>query len=87
MLTQILIDMLVQIVALVVQSLPPLPPEVATVLGEVAAAGGYLAELVAKFGVIVPWSILPAILSVWLGLVAFWGIFLGIRVFLWALGR
>lgn len=87
MLIQIVLDMLAELIAFIVQSIPPMPPEISQMLAEVAGGAGFLGERISILGVVVPWGTATTILAVWVSLLGFWAIVLGVRFVLWVLGR
>lgn len=87
MLIQYLLDGIRDLIVSIIAGIPGAPPDFSTVMGEVSGAAGFLASTVAKFGVIMPWETFSIIIQVWLGLVGFWLVTLGIRFVLWILGR
>lgn len=67
--------------------IPPLPAEWANQIDTMTDGGYYIGSLVAKFGPFVPFDTISSLISVWVGLLAFWAAMLGVRLVLWILGR
>jgi len=82
-----LLDLFGSWVVGIVVIIPPLPDEVATALDWMADGGAALSAAVANFNPIIPWDLLASIISLWLGVMAFWGLTVAIRVLLRLLGR
>jgi len=87
MISQFLLDLFGSWVVGIVVIIPPLPDEVATALDWMADGGAALSAAVANFNPIIPWDLLASIISLWLGVMAFWGLTVAIRVLLRLLGR
>lgn len=88
MITQWLMDWFsTGMLASLLQLLPPLPQEVADLLADGSGLGAQLGTMLAKTGIVIPWATAGAIMGVWLALVGFWAIVLGVRALLWILNR
>lgn len=87
MITQVFLDMLRDLLHGVIVSLPPLPPELSTAIGQMESSAGSLGASIARTGEIIPWGTLGTIASIWLALVGFWAVVLVVRFVLWAFGR
>lgn len=80
MLIQMLMDFFSQGIAELVKLVPPLPPDVAAALSDVAEGMGWLEDRVFVLGVLVPWEAVDLVVNVWLSTFALWlgAIFTGI---------
>lgn len=87
MLTQLLLNFLVYIIADFVQLIPPLPPAWATGLAGVTSGGSYVASKLAVLSPVVPWGVVWSIMQAWVGAVVFWAACLAVKAVLWAVGR
>lgn len=87
MIVQALLDLVGSIMANIINSIPPLAPEVSEALAQVTGSAGYVAALVAKMGIVVPWAQIGAAVSIWVSVLGFWATVLGVRFVVWVFGR
>jgi hypothetical protein len=87
MITQGILDFFSLWLAGLVGLMPPMPAVWAQMLGDLTAGGGWLSGIISTTGPIVPWDAFAGAVAVWLGLMAFWAVMLGIRFVLWIVAR
>lgn len=87
MIIQNLLDFMSQVAANFLNLIPPMTPEFSTATNAVSAGAATLADLTAKFGVVVPFPVLATCLTVWVSLLGFWGVVLAVRFVVWFFGR
>lgn len=87
MIVQGIINWLSEIVAMFLVLIPPLPAEWGEAVDKIAQGGAYLGSRVSMLSPIVPFDALSGVVSAFSGVVFFWGLMLGVRVILWAVGR
>jgi hypothetical protein len=67
--------------------IPHLPVTVTDQLLVVQDGLQALAPKVGAFGAVIPFDVFTGCITVWVSLLSFWGIIIGIRAILWAVGR
>lgn len=77
MITQIIMNRLVDFLVLLIHTLPPLPTTVVQALDALPGQVGSLTAVGAKFGVVIPWGALAGACTVFLGL---WAAGLAVRL-------
>lgn len=87
MITQMFLDGLALIFALLISGLPPLPAEVSGAVADVASAGAALAPSLAALGTVVPFDAINAILALFPIAVGYWLTVTAIRLALWLADR
>jgi hypothetical protein len=87
MVTQRIIDWLVQDLAALWSLVPPLPSGIATVLSSFLAGETWLHDHLAVWGVVVPWGMFQGYVTIWASLLALWAGVQVIRIVLWLANR
>jgi len=87
MIVQGLIDLLTGIASFALGLIPPLPTSWNTLIAAVEDLGHFIAPGMSAVGVLVPWDAVSGCLTIWVGLLGFWGLMIGIRVVLWLVNR
>ena len=87
MISQLLMDFVATLIALLIASIPPLPVEVTTAATWIADASTWLGTNLSVFGVLIPWGTVTMIVQWWVGLLTFWLAMVALRAVLTALGR
>lgn len=87
MIIQGILDFISQWLAGLVRLIPAMPSQMTDALGMATNAGAAMATGLAKFGILIPWDVVGACMTIWWGAMTFWAAMLIVRLVLWIVGR
>jgi hypothetical protein len=87
MIVQWILDTLRDLIRFWIDAFPGLPEVFYDAQAWLVTGGAFLNDQVSAYGVLVPFAAINALLTAWLGVLAFWVAAVAIRVVLWAIGR
>jgi len=82
-----ILDFISSVLSGLIDLIPPLPGSTADSLAAISGSGSTLGAILTKLGILIPWGTVSACLTVWVGLITYWGASLLVRVILWLVGR
>jgi hypothetical protein len=84
---QWILDFARDLISFWIDAFPGLPEGFYDAQGWLITGGLWLNDQVSAYGALIPFNTINTLLGVWVGILTFWLVCVGIRVVLWAIGR